>query len=69
MNTVTYHIPTISCGHCVNTIEMEIGEMEGVIRVKADPTSKEAVIDFQDPATERLIKELLAEINYPVQDN
>lgn len=66
MNTVTYQIPNISCGHCVKTIEMEVGELLGVVSVKADEAGKSAEIGFQDPANEEQIKALLAEINYPV---
>lgn len=68
MKAVTYHIPNISCSHCVNTIEMELKMMEGVIDVKADEKSRQAVITFEDPATEEKIKELLGTINYPVQE-
>ena len=68
MNKVVYQIPAISCGHCVNTIEMELSEMQGVVSVKADADTKTAVIEFQDPASEDQLKDLLQEINYPVQE-
>ena len=63
--TVTYQIPNISCGHCVHTIQNEVGELAGVQSVKASQDSKQAVIVFEAPATEDQIKALLAEINYP----
>lgn len=66
MKTVTYSIPNISCGHCVMTIQNEVKEIAGVQLVKADSSSKTAVVSFDDPATEDKIKQLLAEINYPV---
>ncbi|MBN1921573.1 MAG: heavy-metal-associated domain-containing protein [Anaerolineae bacterium] len=66
MTTVSYTIPNISCKHCVHTIKMEVGELEGVRSVEADPQTKEAIITFDAPATEEAIKALLAEINYPV---
>ena len=66
MNTVTYSIPNISCGHCVHTIQTEVGELAGVTVVKADEKTKTAVITFGAPATEEKIKTLLAEIDYPV---
>ena len=68
MKTVTFYIPNISCGHCVHTIKSELGEMQGVFAVEADAATKKAVISFGAPATEESIKELLAEINYPVAD-
>jgi copper chaperone len=65
MTTVTYSIPNISCGHCVHTIQSEVSELPGVVSVSADQTSQQAVITFEAPATEEMIKALLAEINYP----
>lgn len=65
MTTVKYNIPAISCGHCVHTIQSEVGELAGVSSVQADQVSKTAVIVFDAPATEDQIKALLAEIHYP----
>lgn len=65
MTTVTYSIPNIHCGHCVHTIDMEVGDIEGVVSVRTDLDTKQAVITFQPPATEDQIKALLTEINYP----
>ena len=65
MTTVTYSIPSIHCGHCVHTINMEISEIEGVVSVKTDLNTKQSTITFQPPATEEKIKAMLAEINYP----
>ena len=66
MTTIKYSIPNISCGHCVNTIQMEVSEVEGVQSVMADQESQVVEITFDNPATEDDIKALLAEINYPV---
>ena len=66
MTTIKYSIPNISCGHCVNTIQVEVSEVEGVQSVMADQESQAVEITFDDPATEDSIKALLAEINYPV---
>ena len=67
MTTITYTIPAIHCGHCTRTIEMEVGELQGVQSVKADEASKQVVITFDAPASEDKIKSLLAEINYPAE--
>lgn len=66
MTTITYHVPAISCGHCVHTIQSELSELPGVSRVEATLDSKNVTVEFDIPATEEKIKELLAEINYPV---
>ena len=66
MKTITYSIPNISCGHCVHTIQTEVGDLQGVSSVKADADTKKVEISFDSPASEDQIKSLLAEINYPV---
>ncbi|MBN2145884.1 MAG: heavy-metal-associated domain-containing protein [Anaerolineales bacterium] len=66
MTTVKYIIPNISCGHCVHTIQTELSDLAGVASAKADANSKVVEIVFDLPATEQRIKQLLAEINYPV---
>ena len=65
MDKKTFHIPNISCGHCVNTIKNELEELEGVAEVKGDSGKKEIIVDWESPATLEKIKETLAEINYP----
>jgi copper chaperone len=67
MTTVTYSIPTISCGHCTHTIETEVSDLQGVQSVKAEIDTKKVVITFDAPASEEKIKALLAEINYPAE--
>lgn len=67
MTTVTYTVPAIHCGHCTHTIEMEVGELQGVQSVKADLGTKKVQISFDTPATEDKIKALLAEIDYPAE--
>lgn len=66
MTTITYHVPAISCGHCVHTIKTELSDLAGVAKVDAELDSKKVTIQFDAPATEEKIKQLLAEINYPV---
>jgi copper chaperone len=66
MTTVTYSVPAINCMHCTHTIEMEVGELQGVQSVKADVNTKNVQITFDAPASEDKIKALLTEINYPV---
>ena len=67
MSRVEYYVPNISCGHCVHTIQMELGELAGVSNVNASQNSKNVVIEFDPPATEEQIESVLIEINYPPQ--
>jgi copper chaperone CopZ len=64
--TVTYSIPNIHCGHCVHTIQSELIDLPGVKSVRADQDLRNAVIEFESPASEEKIKELLESIEYPV---
>jgi copper chaperone len=66
MNTVTYNIPAINCGHCVHTIKTELADLDGVKSVEGSPEDKKITIIFESPATEESIKSLLKEISYPV---
>ena len=60
----TFHVPNISCGHCVMTIERELGELAGVKSVAADADTKTVTVAWDSPATWESIRSLLAEINY-----
>ncbi|MDO9546204.1 MAG: heavy-metal-associated domain-containing protein [Pelolinea sp.] len=65
METAKYSVPSINCGHCTKTIEMELSEIEGVSRVRADVDSKSVEVDFNVPATEEMVVTALKEINFP----
>lgn len=66
MQSKTFTVPNISCGHCTHTIEMELADIVGVTSVKADLDSRQVVVEWGEPATWEQIETLLAEINYPV---
>jgi copper ion binding protein len=66
MASKTFKVPNISCGHCVMTIEREVGELEGVISVQAKEDSKMVTVRWDEPPTSwDEIEGLLVEINYP----
>ena len=66
MQSKTFKVPNISCGHCVHTIQSEISDLAGVISVTANQEKRTATITYEPPATEEQIQLLLAEIDYPV---
>lgn len=65
MQTKTFKVPNISCGHCVHTIQNEVGELEGVTRVEASEQTKLVTVVWTAPQTWAGINALLQEINYP----
>ena len=64
MNTVTYNISKISCGHCKMNIEREVGKLSGVASVTVDVDAKKAIIKYDSPATKTAIETLLIEMGY-----
>ena len=65
MNSKTFTVPNISCGHCTHTIEMEVGELPGINNVTASQENKQVTVTWEAPATWDQIQATLQEINYP----
>lgn len=65
MQSKTFEVPNINCGHCVMTIKNEVSELAGVSKVEADRTTRVVTVEWDSPATWEQIKSLLVEINYP----
>ena len=65
MSSKIYNVPNISCGHCVATIERELGEVPGVAEVRASLEAKQVTVDYDDEAVLSRVEEMLKEIGYP----
>ena len=67
LERIVVNTPDMSCGHCVATIEKEIGGLTGVESVKADLPTKQVTIAY-DPARVSVpqLEETLDEAGYPV---
>jgi len=61
-------VSNISCGHCVNTVQNEVSELEGVISVKAEEATQKVNIAWEAPQTWAGIAALLDEIGYPATE-
>ena len=68
MQTKTFKVPNISCGHCVHAVQTEVGELEGVKSVVAAQDTKMVTVEWEAPQTWDGIKALLEEINYPPEN-
>ena len=65
MTSKTVNVPGISCGHCVATIEREVGELDGVGSVKVEQASKDVTISWDPETTDWVvIEETMKEINF-----
>ena len=65
METETFSIPNISCGHCVMAIKNELSEMDGIKAVEGSPEDKSIRVEWEPPATLDTIRAALKEMNYP----
>ena len=66
MSERTVHVPNISCGHCVKTIERELGRMEGVKAVSVAQEARSVRVEWDEGQTNwDAVRELLEEIDYP----
>lgn len=65
----TVKVSNISCGHCVDTIEREVGRMQSVDSVLADQASKEVTLHWTDDGPRwEAIASHLADVAYPVEE-
>src|SRR5690606_41985210 len=53
----------MSCGHCVNSIETNVGELTGVSAVKVDLANKEVAVEFDNARSEEHTSELQSREN------
>jgi len=65
MNTLSLTVPAMHCQHCVHTIKMELGDLVGMKSVDVDLETKRVNVEYESPASEKEIRGLLDEINYP----
>lgn len=63
--TRTYQVPDISCGHCRDSIESTLAEVDGVTRVEVDIDSREVHVDGS--VDDETVVGTLDEIGYAVQ--
>ena len=59
-----YLVPGISCDHCKQTIEGEVGQVAGVERVEVDVTHK--TVRVSGDATDEAIRAAIDEAGYEV---
>jgi len=66
METRTVTVPNISCGHCVMTIEREVGEIPGVSEVQGRQDTRQVTISWDPDATDWVVIEsVMNDIHYP----
>ena len=61
-----FTVPEISCGHCKETIESTVNNIESVVSVAVDIEQKSVVVKSTNDLNLSLISEMLDEQGYTV---
>lgn len=66
MNTTTYQVKGMTCGHCVSTVKTEIGRIAGVADVLVDLDSGLVSVSSESPVEEAAVRAAVDEAGYEV---
>ena len=58
------HIPTISCSHCLRSIERELGFVDGVVYLNGDAKARTVNLECSDAAALDEACSVLADIGF-----
>jgi len=56
MTTTQFHVPDISCDHCVRAITKEVSALTGVAQVTVDIPTKVVTVNHADVAATQLVE-------------
>ena len=65
MQTVSYSVPGMHCGHCKEAVEREVSSVEGVAAVEADLETKLVAVDGEG-VTDAAVRAAIEEAGYEV---
>jgi copper chaperone CopZ len=64
MTTTTYAIKGMTCGHCVNAVSSEIGQLPGVQDVRVDLAAGTATVTSEQPLDIQSVRGAVDEAGY-----
>ncbi|MCX0271035.1 copper ion binding protein [Nocardia zapadnayensis] len=64
--TSTYTVTGMTCGHCVQSVQTEIGKIDGVTGVDVDLASGRVVVEGSTPIAEADIAAAVDEAGYEI---
>ncbi|WP_285729381.1 copper ion binding protein [Nocardiopsis sp. ATB16-24] len=65
--TSVYTVDGMSCGHCVNAVTEEVGEVAGVTDVAVDLEGKKVTVTSQGPVDDASVRAAIDEAGYQVR--
>ena len=66
MNTTTYAVKGMTCGHCVQAVSTEVGKVPGVTGVRVDLEAGAVTVTSDGPADEQAVRAAVDEAGYEV---
>jgi len=64
METKTYTVTGMTCGHCVNSVSTEVGQIPGVTGVQVDLASGTVTVDSETPLNDEAVRAAVDEAGY-----
>ena len=65
--TTTITVDGMTCGHCVNAVQTEVGKLDGVTDVSVDLASGEVTIVAEQAPDAGALREAVEEAGYEVR--
>jgi copper chaperone len=65
--TTVYNVAGMTCGHCVDSVKQEVGQIAGVTRVDADLASGQVTVSSDGPVDDALVRDAVEEAGYEVK--
>lgn len=66
MSTATYTVAGMTCGHCVSSVQEEVGRVAGVTTVDVDLKTGTVTVTSDAPVDDALIRDAVEEAGYEV---
>jgi copper chaperone len=67
MSTATYTVTGMTCGHCVNSVKEEVGQIAGVSAVDVDLESGRVTVTSESPLDDARVREAVEEAGYELK--
>lgn len=60
----TYQVTGMTCGHCVSSVQTEVGALPGVSEVRVDLASGAVTVSSEQPLDEAAVRAAVDEAGY-----
>ena len=68
MQTTTYIVAGMTCGHCVNAVSSEVGQLPGVIDVRVDLTTGSVTVNSEQALADNDVRAAVDEAGYELTE-